>query len=304
MSCDDLCTTCTDLPTSYHDLVTNDKSFVRVSYDQGIALLEGEETLIFCTIGATLLARRRRRKRRPGHAKEVLGKTMVVEDKSGGTGGGGGRGHFHLHLPPPPFLTPKKCPFSKSFFRVHHPWTESYVWPCSCTVESLLISSCQIFQAAFIFKKWAFQQVLRGLLWVSAFTGCICCISIAPFTQVGFCCGQYPCGVCWGTSTASTQIYGQVLVVHWLGLAALLDVALQCVVPPTMLALLFEEAETVAGLHEWISSSISGGLGLVGGYDKDGERHHLASCVQSCWLLSCERQVERFQPGHVGCQHS
>ena len=35
MSCDDLCTTCTDLPTSYQDLITSDKSFVRVSYDQG-----------------------------------------------------------------------------------------------------------------------------------------------------------------------------------------------------------------------------------------------------------------------------
>ena len=79
MSCDDLCTTCTNLPTSYQDLVTNDKSFVRVSYDQGsgkcntfgalqinvdagsiFTLLEEEETLIFCTSGATLLARRRR----------------------------------------------------------------------------------------------------------------------------------------------------------------------------------------------------------------------------------------------------
>ena len=35
MSCDDLSTTSTDLPTSYQDLVTNDKSFVRVSNDQG-----------------------------------------------------------------------------------------------------------------------------------------------------------------------------------------------------------------------------------------------------------------------------
>ena len=73
------------------------------------------------------------------------------------------------------------------FFRIHHPWTGSYVWPGSCTVKSLLISSCQIFQAAFIFKKWASQQVLHGLLWGPAITGCICCISIAPFyTQVGF----------------------------------------------------------------------------------------------------------------------
>ena len=61
-----------------------------------------------------------------------------------------------------------------------------YVWPSSCAVKSFLISSRQIFQAAFIFKKWAFQQVLHGLLWGPSFTGCICCISIAPFTQVGF----------------------------------------------------------------------------------------------------------------------
>ena len=99
------------------------------------------------------------------------------------------------------------------------------------------------------------------------------------------------------------QIYGQVLVVHQLGLAALLGVALQFVVPPTMLALLLEEAVTVAGLHEGSSSSISGGLGLVDGYDRDGECHQLASCVQSCWLLICERQVGRFQPGHIGYQH-
>ena len=72
----------------------------------------------------------------------------------------------------------------------------------------------------------------------------------SPIYSSWFCCGPYPCGVCWGTSTASTQIYGQVLVVHWLGLAAL-----QFVVPPTMLALLFEEAVTVAGLHEGSSSS-------------------------------------------------
>ena len=63
-----------------------------------------------------------------------------------------------------------------------------------------------------------------------------------------------------------------------------IGVALQFVVPPTMLALLFEEAVTVAGLHEGSSSLISGGLGLVGGSDRDGECHQLASCVQSCWL--------------------
>ena len=40
------------------------------------------------------------------------------------------------------------------------------------------------------------------------------------------------------------------------GMAALLGVALQFVVPPTMLALLFEEAVTVAGLHEGSSSLI------------------------------------------------
>ena len=81
MSCDDLCTTCTDLPTSYQDLVTNDKSFVRVSYDRGIALLEEEETLIFCTIGATLLARRRHRKRN------------VEEETAGSCKGGFGQDH-------------------------------------------------------------------------------------------------------------------------------------------------------------------------------------------------------------------
>ena len=53
-----------------------------------------------------------------------------------------------------------------------------------------------------------------------------------------------------------------------------------------MLALLFEEAVTVAGLHEGSSSLISGGLGLIGGYDRDGECHQLATCVQSCWLRS------------------
>ena len=55
------------------------------------------------------------------------------------------------------------------------------------------------------------------------------------------------------------------LVVHGLGLAALLGVAFQFVVPPIMLALLLEEAVTVAGLHEGSSSSSSGGLGLVDG---------------------------------------
>ena len=84
----------------------------------------------------------------------------------------------------------------------------------------------------------------------------------------------------------------------WLG------VALQIVVPPIMLALLFEEVVTVAGLYEGSSSLISGGLGLVGGYDRDGECHQLASCVQSCWLPICERQVGRYQPGHIDCQHS
>ena len=64
----------------------------------------------------------------------------------------------------------------------------------------------------------------------------------------------------------------------------MLGVALQIVVPPIMLALLFEEVVTVAGLHEGSSSLISGGLGLVGGYDRDGECHQLASCVQSGWL--------------------
>ena len=85
-----------------------------------------------------------------------------------------------------PFLYSSLQVQGNSSCRVHHLRIESYIWPGSCTVESLLISSCQIFQAAFIFKKWASQQMLHGLLWGPAFTGCICCISIAPFTQVGF----------------------------------------------------------------------------------------------------------------------
>ena len=48
--------------------------------------------------------------------------------------------------------------------RVHYPELGLMFWPGSCKVESLLISSRQIFQAAFIFKKWASQQVLHGLL--------------------------------------------------------------------------------------------------------------------------------------------
>ena len=35
MSCDDLCTTFTDLPTSYQDLLTSDKSFQLFICDQG-----------------------------------------------------------------------------------------------------------------------------------------------------------------------------------------------------------------------------------------------------------------------------
>ena len=167
------------------------------------------------------------------------------------------------------------CPgHERRRLRVHHPWTESYVWPGSCTVESLLISSCQIFQAAFIFKKWASQQVLHGLLWGPAFTGCMCCISIAPFTQVGFAAAHTRAeSVLWPGASCSSVGIG--------------SFALQFVVPPTMLALLLEEAGTVAGLYEGSSSSISGSSGLVGGYDRDGECHQLASCIRSCWLLIC-----------------
>ena len=52
------------------------------------------------------------------------------------------------------------------------------------------ISSCQIFQAALIFKKWASQQTCaawHGLLWGPVFiTFCVCYISKGPFTHVGF----------------------------------------------------------------------------------------------------------------------
>ena len=103
-------------------------------------------------------------------------------------------------------------------------WTGSYVWPGSWTVKRLLISSRQIFQAAIIFKKWASQYVLHCLLWGPACTGYICCISRALHCiymySCWFCCGPYPCRVCWGTCKASSQIHGQVLcrlAVNWLG---------------------------------------------------------------------------------------
>ena len=82
--------------------------------------------------------------------------------------------------------------------------------------------------------------------------GCIFCISTAPFYSSCVCCGPY-------TRAESVDGLPQlplrllaryVLVFHWLGLAALLCVALQLVVPPTMLALLLEEAVIVAGLHD------------------------------------------------------
>ena len=59
--------------------------------------------------------------------RRFLARPWLLRTRAAEPGGGGGGRHFHLHLPlpPPPFLTPKKCPFSKSFFRVHHPWTES-----------------------------------------------------------------------------------------------------------------------------------------------------------------------------------
>ena len=64
----------------------------------------------------------------------------------------------------------------------------------------------------------------------------------SPIYSCWFCCGPYPCGVCWGISTASTQIYGQVLICSLVGIGSFaIGVALQIVVPPIMLALLFEE---------------------------------------------------------------
>ena len=98
----------------------------------------------------------------------------------------------------------------------------------------------------------------------------------SPIYSSWFCCGHTRAESVQG---AFIQIYVQVSMDLNVGLAALLGVALQFVVPPTMLALLLEEAVTVAGLHEGSSSSISGSLGLVGGYNRDGECHQLASCV-------------------------
>ena len=62
---------------------------------------------------------------------------------------------------------------------------------------------------------------------------------------------------------------------------------------------------TVARLHEGSSSSISGGLGLVGGYDRDGE------CPQlNCLLCSVLLATDLLTPGGaiparkwINCQH-
>ena len=77
---------------------------------------------------------------------------------------------------------------------------------------------------------------------------CICCISIAPFTQICFAAAHTHAESVEGFPQLplSSQIYGQVLVVHWLGIGSFAIVALQFVVPPTMLSLLLEEAVTVA----------------------------------------------------------
>ena len=84
---------------------------------------------------------------------------------------------------------------------VHHLRTD--VWPGSCTVESLLISSCQIFQAAFIFKKWASQQTCaawHGLLRSRIHHRLCLLYQERSIYSRWFCCGPYQCGVRWGTS--------------------------------------------------------------------------------------------------------
>ena len=45
---------------------------------------------------------------------------------------------------------------------------------------------------------------------------------------------------------------------------------------------------TVAGLYEGNSSSISGGLGLVGGFDRDGECPQLNNCLLRSVLLATD----------------
>ena len=103
MSCDDLRTTCTDLPTSYQDLLTSDKSYLRVMRSRGgkciilalskiemdarsiFALLEKDQTLIFCTIsdGPVVMEAPPKKKICSGgdtnNAKEVLSMQALVK---------------------------------------------------------------------------------------------------------------------------------------------------------------------------------------------------------------------------------
>ena len=105
----------------------------------------------------------------------------------------------------------------------------------------------------------------------------------SPIYSVGFTCGPYPCG---GLLRDFHSFHSDLWPdANCSGLAALnrCCYAIRC--SSHNVALLFEEAVTVAGLHEISSSLISGGLELVGGYDRDGKCHQLASCVQSCGLL-------------------
>ena len=76
-------------------------------------------------------------------------------------------------------------------------------------------------------------------------------------------------------------------------------------VPPIMLALLFEEVVTVAGLHEGSSSLISGRLGgwlvVMTGM---ASVISLPPAFSPAGYRSAKRQVGRYQPGHIDCQHS
>ena len=84
------------------------------------ALLEEEETLIFLHNWGDPVGKEAPQKKKcsgdPGHAKDDLGKTMVVEDKGGGTGGGGGGqggqgGALHFQHPKCALFLSEKCPF-------------------------------------------------------------------------------------------------------------------------------------------------------------------------------------------------
>ena len=142
--------------------------------------------------------------------------------------------------------------------------------------RSLLISSCQIFQLHSFSRSGHLSRCCMSAL-RSRIHRLYLLYQHSPIYSCWFCCGPIPVRSLLRDFHSFHSDLWPGANCSLVGLAALLGVALQIVVPPIMLALLFEEVVTVAGLHEGSSSLISGGLGLVGGYDRDGECHQLAS---------------------------